>query len=59
MLECPFYKPVRDKFSSLIRDVKYHLSVCGQTKQQRNNHNFECLYSMFVNHHIELCDFAI
>ena len=21
-------------------------------KQQHNNHNFECLYSMFINHHI-------
>ena len=23
-----------------------------QQKQQHNNHNFECLYSMFANHHI-------
>jgi len=35
------------------------LCTCGdknikrwQQKQQHNNHNFKCLYSMFANHHI-------
>ena len=38
----------------IIRDVhlwgqKHQIII---TKQQQNNHNFECLYFMFANHHM-------
>jgi hypothetical protein len=37
----------------LLKNNKECVHLWGQKIQrQHNNHNFECLYSMFANHHI-------
>jgi hypothetical protein len=42
----------------LLKNNKECVHLWGQKIQrQHNNHNFECLYSMFANHHIcVVCD---